>query len=91
MSKVGYGTAVECWAAGKKLLGIFRDNFRESNVLRKFLKSEGLVHEITLENFDNGDWIQEINKLDGLTPVNREEKNNGNRTVAQKILEYPSI
>ena len=75
----------------KKLLGIFRDNFRESNVLRKFLKSEGLVHEITLENFDNGDWIQEINKLDGLTPVNREGKNNGNRTAAQKILEYPSI
>ena len=91
VSKVGYGTAVECWAAGKKLLGIFRDNFRESNVLRKFLKSEGLVHEITLENFDNGDWIQEINKLDGLTPVNREGKNNGNRTAAQKILEYPSI
>tara|TARA_A200000113_G_scaffold222567_2_gene236390 strand:- start:780 stop:1913 length:1134 start_codon:yes stop_codon:yes gene_type:complete len=87
VGKVGYGTVIECWAANKKLHGIFRDDFRESEVLKKFIMTEGFGSEITLDQFNSGDWI---NDLDQTNLWVKKSKTNGNRIAAQEIMEQIS-
>ena len=63
VGKVGYGTLSECWATNTPLLGCYRDNFRESEVLRDFAL-HNLTHiEISIEDFENMNWISEIQKI----------------------------
>ena len=87
VGKVGYGTMIECWAANKKLHGIFRDDFRESEVLKEFIIAEGFGSEITLDQFNSGDWI---NDLDQTNLWVKKSKTNGNRIAAQEIMEQIS-
>tara|TARA_Y200000002_G_scaffold308064_1_gene264255 strand:- start:516 stop:908 length:393 start_codon:yes stop_codon:yes gene_type:complete len=87
VGKVGYGTVIECWAANKKLHGIFRDDFRESEVLKEFIMAEGFGNEITLDQFNSGDWI---NDLDQTNLWVKKSKKNGNRIAAQEITEQIS-
>ena len=87
VGKVGYGTTIECWAANKKLHGIFRDDFRESEVLKEFIMAEGFGSEITLDQFNSGDWI---NVLDQTNLLVKKSKSNGNRIAANEIMEQIS-
>lgn len=88
VGKVGYGTMIECWAANKKMHGIFRDDFRESEVLKEFIIAEGFGSEITLDQFNSGDWI---NDLDQTELSVTKSKTNGNRIAAQEITEQISL
>lgn len=88
VGKVGYGTMIECWAANKKMHGIFRDDFRESEVLKEFIIAEGFGSEITLDQFNSGDWI---NDLDQTELSVTKSKTNGNRIAAQVITEQISL
>jgi len=87
VGKVGYGTMIECWAASKKLHGIFRDDFRESEVLKKFIMDEGFGNEITLDQFNSGDWINDLDQTELLVT---KSKTNGNQIAAQEITEQIS-
>ena len=88
VGKVGYGTMIECWAANKKMHGIFRDDFRESEVLKEFIIAEGFGSQITLDQFNSGDWI---NDLDQTELSVTKSKTNGNRIAAQEITEQISL
>ncbi len=88
VGKVGYGTMIECWAANKKMQGIFRYDFRESEVLKEFIIAEGFGSEITLDQFNSGDWI---NDLDQTELSVTKSKTNGNRIAAQEITEQISL
>ncbi len=88
VGKVGYGTMVECWAANRKLHGVFRDDFRESKVLKEFITSEGFGSEITLDQFNSGDWINNLDQTEFLVT---EPKTNGNQIAAQEIMEHISL
>ena len=50
VGKAGYGTIAECWGMDIPFLGVFRDTFRESGILRQFCKEELDFKEITLMN-----------------------------------------
>ena len=88
VGKVGYGTTIECWAANKKLHGIFRDDFRESEVLKEFIIAEGFGSEITLDQFNSGDWINDLDQTELLVT---KSKTNGNQIAAQEITEQISL
>ena len=81
VGKVGYGTMVECWAANRKLHGVFRDDFRESKVLKEFIMAEGFGCEITLDQFNSGDWINNLDQTEFLV---KESKTNGNQIAAKR-------
>jgi len=63
VGKVGYGTVSEVWGARKPLIGIFRDGFRESPPMRKFVKRNIPGFEISHSSFQQGEWIQKIEQL----------------------------
>ena len=63
VGKVGYGTLVECWAAGTPLLGVYREDFRESERLRRFSNHEMTAAEITFEEFESGAWLKQAKNL----------------------------
>ena len=56
VGKAGYGTVSECWGMNTPFIGVFRDSFRESSVLRKFCKQNLAFEEISLASFHDGTW-----------------------------------
>lgn len=85
IGKAGYGTTVECWAAHKRFYAIFRDDFRESEVLKEFITKENLGEEMKLKNFQAGSWIDRLPPLDQDSSI-LQTKPNGNHFVASQIL-----
>ena len=63
VGKVGYGTLAECWSTDTPLLGCYRSDFRESQVLLNFA-TEKLEHEeITVKEFEEMSWIHQAREL----------------------------
>jgi hypothetical protein len=86
VGKVGYGTLVECWAAGTPLLGVYREDFRESETLRKFSNHEMTAAEITFEEFESGGWLKQAKNLSmQKITVNKPEMENGSLQVAREV------
>ena len=75
IGKVGYGTLAEVYWAGVPFGYISRPNFRESEKLARFIKSEmpGLL--ILESDFCNGGWISALPKLLCLSRMQRRGPN----------------
>ena len=58
-----------------------------SEVLKEFMMAEGFGSEITLDQFNSGDWINNLDQTEFLVT---ESKTNGNRIAAQEIMEQIS-
>jgi hypothetical protein len=77
---------VECWAAGTPLLGVYREDFRESETLRKFSNHEMTAAEITFEEFESGGWLKQAKNLSmQKITVNKPEMENGSLQVAREV------
>ena len=63
VGKVGYGTVAEVWGTQKPLIGIFRDNFRESVPMRSFVQQNIAGFEVSNFSFQQGDWIPKVEQL----------------------------
>ncbi len=88
VGKVGYGILAESWGAQKALMGIFRNDFRESNVLRKFAQENVPGFEITNENFQSGNWIDKIKKLLNQTSSTNNQIKNGKNQAARILNKW---
>ena len=86
VGKVGYGTLVECWSAGTPLLGVYREDFRESERLRKFSNHEMTSAEITVDEFESGRWLKQAKNL-SMQKITAEkaEMENGSLQVAREV------
>ena len=85
VGKVGYGTVVECWAADTPILGICRNDFRESQTLRNFISAEKIGEEIKESEFQSGQWIRKLGSLPTI-PSRKTKLMGGNREAALAIL-----
>ena len=75
IGKVGYGTLAEVYWAGVPFGYISRPNFRESEKLARFIRSEMPGIAIPESDFYNGDWISALPKLLDLPRVQRRGPN----------------
>ncbi len=75
IGKVGYGTLAEVYWAGVPFGYISRPNFRESEKLARFIKSEMPGLPILESDFYNGGWIPALPKLLGLSRMQRRGPN----------------
>ena len=89
VGKVGYGTLSECWLTNTPLIGCYRDNFRESVVLRDFA-TKNLTHsEISIVDFERMNWIFEIQNISqNIKPDNRNSHPNGACLAAAHIIRF---
>ena len=89
VGKVGYGTLAECWASQTPLLGCYRNDFRESEVLREFANNNLCHKEISIEDFERMNWLGHLssNLLDKKTPQNASPRN-GAIEAAEYILSF---
>ena len=87
VGKVGYGTVSECWGMNIPFLGVFREEFRESDVLKKFCLKNLIFKEIKLSEFLNGTWhnlsIQLASQKLGTKSI---ERISGASEVSEKII-----
>jgi hypothetical protein len=87
VGKVGYGTVSECWGMNIPFLGVFREEFRESEVLKKFCLKNLIFKEIKLSEFLNGTWhnlsIQLASQKLGTKSI---ERISGASEVSEKII-----
>ena len=91
IGKVGYGMTVECWAGDTEFFGIYRKDFRESKVLRKFCFEESIGEEITLDEFNQCQWLPNIcDKIEDYSD-NLPQKESGNLTAARAILKEANL
>lgn len=63
VGKVGYGTVAEVWAAQKPFIAIYREHFRESLPIRKFINENILGFELSNQEFNQGEWLNQIDNL----------------------------
>ena len=88
VGKAGYGTIAECWGMDIPFLGVFRDTFRESNILRHFCKQEVNFKEITLPEFNDSSWMKYIPDLLGKKISNSPVKRNGAKDACAQIIHF---
>lgn len=86
IGKIGYGITVECWAAETKLIGIMREDFRESEVLRKFIIKEEVGIGMPLREFVKSNWLLQLEKQIENSSKAKAPKINGNGMAAKKII-----
>jgi hypothetical protein len=63
MTKPGYGTVVEAVAAGVGVLYVRRYNFADEAPLVDFLHRYGLAAELSLKDFETGQWQSALDAL----------------------------
>ncbi|MDX8410976.1 MAG: hypothetical protein R8K46_03745 [Mariprofundaceae bacterium] len=68
VTKPGYATLAECWAAGCPVAYVPRPAFLEYPYLRDCIHRHGLGAELALDSFRNGDWLQTLETARGLRP-----------------------
>ena len=91
IGKVGYGMTVECWAGNTQFLGIYRKDFRESKVLRKFCSEESIGEEITMDEYNQCKWLPSISdKIEDCSHTHP-QKESGNLRVAHVILKEANL
>jgi UDP:flavonoid glycosyltransferase YjiC (YdhE family) len=85
IGKAGYSTIAEVYQAGIPFGYIIRDNFRESEVLAKYIRQNLSGFEIPEDEFSSGSWLQYIEPLLS-TPQNQQLRENGANQIARYIL-----
>ena len=89
VGKVGYGTLSECCATSTPLLGCYRDNFKESDVLRNFAINNLTHSEISIDDFQSMKWTNKILKvLQEAKTGNRKIHSNGANLAANYIRSF---
>jgi hypothetical protein len=87
IGKAGYGTVSECWGMNIPFLGVFRDKFPESKVLRKFCQENLCFNEISHSSFISGSWLENWKELKPIQKMNQ-PKLNGAIQAADLILNF---
>lgn len=87
VGKAGYGTISECWGTDTPFLAVFRDSFRESDILRKYCEENLFSKEIPLETFIDGSWLELARQLKSAKKKALTSEN-GSGQVAELILEF---
>lgn len=85
ISKIGYSTLAETYHSGKPFGYISRSQFRESPVLRNFIRSTMQAVELSEEDYLEGNWSEVLGRLLSLPAVERNEPS-GAGQVASFIL-----
>jgi len=75
IGKVGYSTLAEVYNSGVPFGYILRPQFPESDSLYEFISNEMKGIEISEDEFNNGEWVNKINKLLSLPKINHTEQN----------------
>jgi hypothetical protein len=81
IGKVGYGTLAEVYWAGVPFGYISRPNFRESEKLARFIRSEMPSLPIPESDFYNGGWTSALPKLLDLPRVHRNGANGAHQAA----------
>lgn len=84
--KSGYSTLAEAFWAGVPVGYISRDEFRESEKLEDFIKSEMHGLKIAREEYRSGRWIVHLDELLSLPKLNRAEPR-GALQAAENIMQ----
>ena len=87
IGKAGYGTVSECWGMNIPFLGVFRHNFPESKVLRKFCHENLCFNEISQSSFLSGSWLENCKEYKPIQKMNQ-PKLNGAIQAADLILNF---
>lgn len=89
VGKVGYGTAVECWAGGTSLLPVYREHFRESAKMRAFVLENLSNREISMNEFLSGNWIgKNLDLSPPLSEISLNNRKNGSLQVANLVISF---
>jgi hypothetical protein len=81
VGKVGYGTLAEVYWAGVPFGYISRPNFRESEKLARFIRSEMPGLPIPESDFYSGGWISALPKLLDLPRIQRKDANGAHQAA----------
>jgi len=73
VGKAGYSTLAEVYYAGIPFIFVKRPMFRESDVISRFVRTHMHGIEITLEQFERGEWIGDLRRLLRKPVVSRTE------------------
>lgn len=85
IGKAGYSTLAEVYYAGIPFIFVKRPMFRESAVISKFVRTHMHGMDITLEQFERGEWIGDLRRL-LQKPVVSRTKPTGADQVAEFIF-----
>jgi hypothetical protein len=91
VGKIGYGTVSEVWGSVKPLIRIYRDSFRETIPMKKFVDDNLNGFTITHDSFERGDWIEMVDQLiteSSLKKTSYFQLKNGRDEVAKIILDW---
>jgi hypothetical protein len=86
IGKAGYSTISEAYYSGLPFGYISRPQFRETEILAKFIKEQMAGIEIAESEFRSGSWIHCIETLLSL-PCGQPENTNGSEQIARFICE----
>ena len=89
IGKAGYGTICECWGTNTPLLAVYRENFRESEVLREFAERQLVHQELNLQSFLDKDW--NLEHLCSVEEFERTPMPNGSEEAADAILRFINL
>lgn len=84
IGKVGYSTMAEVYWAGIPFVYVTRKNFREPEEMARFIEERIPGYEITQEEFERGDWAEDLLDLIALPRIRRDGEN-GSRQIARYI------
>ena len=87
IGKAGYGTVSECWGMNIPFIGVFRDSFRESLVLRSFCQKNLVFNEISLSELCDGSWSELVPALIS-EKVKQTERKNGATRASSAIIKF---
>lgn len=89
VGKAGYGTIAECWGMNTPFLGVFRNSFRESDVLRKFCQQNLVFQEISLQGFHDGSWVNSLPSLFAkASKMNSIDRVNGAKQASAEMIKF---
>lgn len=83
ISKIGYSTLAETFNSGKPYGYIPRESFRESEVLKNYIKVSMLSIEIEESEYRSGDWVEKLNLLFSL-----QQKDTPGKTGADQVADF---
>lgn len=86
--KAGYGTIAECWSTNTPLLGCYRTNFRESEVLLDFASKELEHNKLTVNDFEKMDWMDTASSTMKELHEKSPKKTNGALLASEAILNF---
>ena len=79
VGKVGYGTVAETWGAQVPLFAVYRENFRESKPVKKFVERAMPNLEASQTGFLEGTWINRIDEFLSLPGFETKKQTNGTK------------